>query len=105
MSFWTVLSSLLAVVIALAIVLGLAFVLLRFLRRWQDRVQGAAENGEKPIRFLRAMPLGQGERVVLIEVRDEVLLVGVTSGGISLLKSWDAADGPTGIAADPGRVR
>lgn len=90
MSFWTVLSSLFAVVIALAIVLGLAYVVLRLLRRWQDRVHGAAEDGGRPIRFLRTLPLGQSERVVLIEVRDEVMLVGVTPGGISLLKTWPA---------------
>lgn len=94
MSFWTVLSSLLAVVIALGLVLGLAYVLLRLLRRWQDRVHGAAEEGEKPIRFLRTLPLGQSERVVLIEVRDEVMLVGVTPGGISLLKTWPAEAAP-----------
>lgn len=94
MSFWTVLSSLLAVVIALGIVLGLAYVLLRLLRSWQDRVHGAAEEGEKPIRFLRTLPLGQNERVVLIEVRDEVMLVGVTPGGVSLLKSWPAGTPP-----------
>lgn len=94
MSVWTVLSSLLAVVIALAVVLGLAFVLLKGLRRWQDRFQTAESEGERPIRFLRAMPLGQSERVVLIEARGEVMLVGVTAGGISLLKSWPASDGP-----------
>ena len=94
MSFWTVLSSLLAVVIALGIVLGLAYVLLRLLRRWQDRVHGSAEEGEKPIRFLRTLPLGQNERVVMIEVREEVMLVGVTPGGISLLKTWPADASP-----------
>ena len=94
MSFWTVLSSLLAVVIALAIVLGLAYVLLKLLRRWQDRVHGSAEEGEKPIRFLRTLPLGQNERVVMIEVREEVMLVGVTPGGISLLKTWPADASP-----------
>lgn len=93
MNVWTVLSSLLSVVIALALVLGLAYFVLRLLRRWQDRFQGGAEDGERPIRFLRALPLGQGERVVLIEVRGEVMLVGVTSGGISLLKTWQGASG------------
>lgn len=97
MSAWTVLSSLLSVVIALGLVLGLAYVVLRLLRRWQDRFQGQTEEGERPIRFLRAMPLGQGERVVLIEVRGEVMLVGVTSGGISLLKAWP---GGAGLAAE-----
>ena len=88
MNFWTVLSSLLAVAIALVIVLGLAFVALKALRRFQDRFQGDDPDGERPIRFLRAMPLGQTERVALIEVRGETLLVGVTPGGIALLKSW-----------------
>ncbi len=46
--------SLLAVVLALAFVLGLAWVALRLLRRWNDHVQGG-EAGEQPIRFLRAM--------------------------------------------------
>ena len=91
MSFWTVLSSLLAVGIALAIVLGLAWVVLKGLRKWQDRFQGSGEDGERPIRFLRAMPLGQNERVALIEVRGETLLVGVTPGGITLLRSWSSA--------------
>lgn len=104
MSFWTVLSSLLAVVIALAIVLGLAFVLLKLLRRWQDRVHGGAEEGEKPIRFLRTLPLGQNERVVLVEVRDEVMLVGVTPGGISLLKTWPA-DAPPATPPQPEIIR
>jgi flagellar protein FliO/FliZ len=91
---WTVLSSLFAVVVALAVVLGLAYFVLKGLRRWQDRFQGEQADGERPIRFLRAMPLGQGERVVLIEVRGETLLVGVTPGGISLLKSWPQGEEP-----------
>ena len=93
MSVWTVLSSLLSVVIALGLVLGLAYVVLKMLRRWQDRFQGPSEDGERPIRFLRAMPLGQSERIVMIEVRGEVMLVGVTSGGINLLKTWPGGAG------------
>lgn len=88
MSFLAVLSSLLAVVIALGVVLGLAWVALKALRRWQDRFQAGDDEGERPIRFLRAMPVGQNERIALIEVRGETMLVGVTAGGISLLKSW-----------------
>lgn len=94
MSIWTVLSSLLAVILALAIVLGLAWVTIKGLRRWQDRIQPGRDEAGKPIRFLRAMPLGQNERLVLVEVSDETILVGVTPGGISLLKTW-----PTGAAS------
>ncbi|RZF65143.1 flagellar biosynthetic protein FliO [Sphingomonas populi] len=88
MTIGAVLSSLFAVVIALAAVLGLAWVLLKGLRKWQDRFQGDEEGGERPIRFLRAMPLGQTERVVMVEVRGETMLLGVTAGGISLLARW-----------------
>ena len=90
MTFWTVLSSILAVVVSLALVLGLAFVALKGIRRWQDRFPGADEGGERPMRFLRALPVGQSERLTMVEVRGEVLLLGVTAGGISLIKSWPA---------------
>lgn len=79
--------SLLSVVLALAVVLGLAWVAIKLLRRWNDRFQGG-EAAEQPIRFLRAMAVGQRERIALVEVRGEVMLVGVTAGGISLLARW-----------------
>ncbi|MDF0490001.1 flagellar biosynthetic protein FliO [Sphingomonas sp. H39-1-10] len=93
------LSSLFAVVIALAVVLGLAWVLLKALRTWQDRFQGKEDGGERPIRFLRAMPLGQTERVVMVAVRGETMLLGVTAGGISLLARWPEDD-PGAIAQE-----
>ncbi|WP_311267668.1 flagellar biosynthetic protein FliO [Sphingobium sp. WCS2017Hpa-17] len=96
--------SLLAVVLALAVVLGLAWVAIRLLRRWNDHVQGGGGDGnDPPIRFLRAMAVGQRERLTLVEVRGEVMLVGVTAGGISLLARWP--DGPMpDIATTPGRI-
>lgn len=105
MTIWTVLSSLLAVTIGLGFVLGLAWIVLKALRHWQDRFQGNDEDGERPIRFLRAMPLGQTERVALIEVRGETLLVGVTTGGISLLKSWPAGATPPAPVTRPETIR
>lgn len=93
MGVGTVLSSILAVVISLGIVLGLAWVSLKGLRKWQDRIHGTARGeGDEPIRFLRAMPLGQRERVALVKVRGEVLLLGITAGGISLLARWHGDD-------------
>jgi len=103
MSFGTVFSSLLAVVLALVIVLGLAWAALKLLRRWQDRFQQGGDDAGPPIRFLRAMPLGQAERVVLIEVRGEVMLIGVTGGGINLLAQWPnetARDNESAAAVD-----
>lgn len=87
MSIGTFFLSLLSVVLALGVVLLLAWFSLRLLRKWNDRFQGG-EGQEQPIRFLRAMAVGQRERLALIEVRGEVMLVGVTGGGISLLARW-----------------
>ena len=56
--------------------------------------QGGGEATEQPIRFLRAMAVGQRERIALVEVRGEVMLIGVTGGNISLLARW-----PEGRAA------
>lgn len=83
--------SLLSVILALALVLGAAWLALRMLRKWNDRFQGADGN-EQPIRFLRAMAVGQRERVALIEVRGDVMLIGVTGSGISLLARWPGSD-------------
>jgi flagellar protein FliO/FliZ len=92
------LSGLLGTIIALAVVLGLAWVSLRALRRWQDRGL-AGPNGvvERQIRFVRALPVGQRERLVLVEAEGELMLVGVTPGSISLLRNWGAAKDPEGV--------
>jgi flagellar protein FliO/FliZ len=60
------------------------------LKKLQDRQLGINEGDEDrgQIRFIRAMPLGQRERVALIELDGERLLLGVTAGGISLLARW-----------------
>lgn len=90
MGIGAVLSSILAVVIALAFVLGLAWGVIWLLKKFQDKQLGATEGGgdARPIRFLRSMPLGQRERVALIEVGGETMLLGVTGGAITLLARW-----------------
>jgi flagellar protein FliO/FliZ len=94
MSLGAVFSSLLAVVFALIVVLGLAWGAIKLMRTWQDKFQGRGEEDGQPIRFLRAMPLGQNERVALIEAQGETMLVGVTSGSITLLARWPEGDAP-----------
>ena len=79
-------------VAALAFVLLLAWVLIR---GWQ-RLQGlggraAVEDGEA-LRFVRALPVGARERVVLLDHAGERWMLGVTAGGISLLARWPQAD-------------
>jgi flagellar protein FliO/FliZ len=84
------LSALLAVILSLALVLGLAWGAIWLLKKVQDRQLGIGANDtdRNGIRFLRALPLGQRERVALIELDGERMLIGVTAGGISLLARW-----------------
>jgi flagellar protein FliO/FliZ len=94
------LSGLLGTIIALAVVLGLAWVSLRALRRWQDRGLGGRDGtAERQIRFVRALPVGQRERLVLVEAEGELMLVGVTPGSISLLRNWGATKGAEDVAS------
>lgn len=89
MGIGTFLSSLLALFLALAVVLGLAWGFIWLLRKWQDQQSGiGGRSTGQSIVFLRSLPLGQRERVTMILVQNEVLLLGVTSGSISLLARW-----------------
>lgn len=96
MGIGTVLSSLLAIVFSIALVLGLAWGALWLLKRWQDRALAgqAAGSGERTLRFVRALPLGPRERVVLVDTGNETLLLGVTAASITLLSRWDADGDP-----------
>jgi flagellar protein FliO/FliZ len=67
--------------IALIVVLALAWLTLRLLKRVQQGRPG--EEGE--LKFVRSLPLGPKERVVLIAHRDKEYLLGVTAAGISLI--------------------
>ncbi|WP_205833229.1 FliO/MopB family protein [Azohydromonas caseinilytica] len=78
---------------ALALVLALAWIALRLLR---GRLSGGASRalpgsvGSDALRFVRALPVGTKERVVLVEHRGERWLLGVASGGISTIAHWPA---------------
>lgn len=98
----TVLGSIAATVIALLIVLALAWGALRLLKYMQDRqLGGGAAIDPQALRFLRALPVGQRERVMLIEAEGDRLLIGVTAGGISLLARWPAGTAPARLPDDP----
>ncbi len=92
MGIGTLFSSLLAIVLSMILVIGLAWGTIWVLRKWQDRTMGVDpdnSSGDRSLRFIRALPLGQRERVVLIEVGDETMLLGVGTGAITLLSRWD----------------
>jgi flagellar protein FliO/FliZ len=96
MSILTVLSSLMAIVLSLAFVIGLAWGGLWLLRKVQDGAFGklTGEHTGRELRFERALPIGQRERLVLVEVDGEQLLLGVTANAITLLRSWPTDEKP-----------
>ena len=89
-------TSILATLLALAFVLALAWGAIRLLKLWQDRslVGDAAAGSDQALRFVRALPVGTRERVMLIEAEGERMLIGVTAGGITLLARWPDARKP-----------
>ena len=76
-SFW----SLLQVLLGLGVVLG-AVVLAAWGMR---RLQPAGWTGRGPLRVLAMLPLGTRERVVLVKVGEEQVLLGVTATQINSL--------------------
>jgi len=92
-----------SMLLALAIVIALAWVVLRLMRvRLQPRA-GSAGAGDESLRFLRALPVGPKERVVIVEHRGERWMLGVTAGGISTIAHWPVAApaAPTAAAVEP----
>jgi flagellar protein FliO/FliZ len=83
------LASLVSVLLALLLVLALAFGFIRALAWWQARSAAGSGDGSA-IRFVRAMPLGPRERAVLLDVEGERFLLGVAAGAVTLLARWPA---------------
>jgi flagellar protein FliO/FliZ len=76
-----------SMLLALVIVLGLAYVVLRVMRaRMQPRAQGTGS--DDVLRFVRALPVGAKERVVIVEHRGARWMLGVTAGGINTIAHW-----------------
>jgi flagellar protein FliO/FliZ len=74
-------SSILGTLFALAVVLVLILVLAWLLRKLQS---GSLSNAG-PIKVISSASIGMKERVVLVEVADEQLLLGVTASRVELL--------------------
>lgn len=92
MSIGTLLSSLLAMIISLAFVVALAWGTLWLLKRFQDGSFGkfVSPDGGRSLRFEKALPIGPRERLVLVEVDGEQMLLGVTAHAITTIKTWPA---------------
>jgi flagellar protein FliO/FliZ len=90
MGLGTVVSSIFAIIIALALVIAMAWGAIWIIKKIQDKQMGVRDDlsPERGMHFIRSMPLGQRERIVLVEVGDRELLLGVTAGSINLLADW-----------------
>ncbi len=95
-----------SMLLALVIVIGIAWLALRFLRdRLQPRAKPGTVGHDDAVRFVRALPVGAKERVVIVEHRGARWMLGVTAGGISTIAHWPpAAATAAGAAAVPPPV-
>ncbi len=75
--------------LALVIVIALAWITLRSLKRLQ---YGKAASDE--LHFVRALPVGNRERIVIIQYRNQEYLLGVAPGGINLLEKHPVTPTP-----------
>ena len=90
--------------LALTVVIAVAWFALRLLR---DRLQPGPKAGQgagDALRFVRALPVGAKERVVIVEHRGERWMLGVTAGGISTIAHWcdSGGDLPAGTLRKTG---
>lgn len=83
------LGQILWVVIALALVLGLAWVLLRWMNK---RVPGMG-GGARLIKVLDRVALGKSGSLLLVRVQDKVLLVAFSERAVEKLCEFDDPDG------------
>lgn len=77
--------------LALIVVLLVAWLAIRLLAKL-NRVN---PNGVKAVKIRQSIAVGSRERLVIVQYRDRELLLGVTTGGISVLK-----DNPNNRHAD-----
>lgn len=92
-------ASLVQGVLGLVLIIGLLLVTLMALRRFGGRFQGAQTQG---LKIISGLAVGTRERILLIEVGDTWLVVGVTSTNIRTLHTLpkgalpeDAGSGPS----------
>jgi flagellar protein FliO/FliZ len=92
-----------SMLVALAVVIGLAWVALRLLRdRLQPRAKPGTPGADDALRFVRALAVGAKERVVIVEHRGARWMLGVTAGGISTIAQWPTTASSTPVPLDGG---
>jgi flagellar protein FliO/FliZ len=79
-----------SMVLALAVVLAIAWALLRLLRNRMQPRAAPGSVGDESLRFVRALHVGAKERVVIVEHRGSRWMLGVTAGSINTIAHWPA---------------
>lgn len=82
--------SVLQMFLGLALILGLLYATLLFLKRFG----AGASGGANLLKVRGAAPVGPRERVVLVEVAGKVLVLGVAPGRVTTLHTLDATELP-----------
>jgi flagellar protein FliO/FliZ len=95
-------TNLVSTVVALVIVLLLAWASLRALKRFQHGRSGAQGDAGDVPQVMRSVGLGPRERLVTVRYRGREYLLGVTAGAISVVESHSLADSaPAGVVPSP----
>jgi flagellar protein FliO/FliZ len=88
-------------ILGLGLIIGLLLVTLAALRRFGGRFQGAQTTG---LKVISGLSVGARERILLIEVGDTWLVVGVTTTNIRTLHTLPKGSLPAGNAPGDGPV-
>ncbi|MBW8832177.1 MAG: flagellar biosynthetic protein FliO [Burkholderiales bacterium] len=97
-------TNLLSTAVALVVVLLLAWVSLRALKRVQQGRTGTRSDGSEVPQVVRSVGLGPRERLVTMRYRGREYLLGVTAGAVSVVESHEIAveNDATGGATESG---
>lgn len=90
---------LIQVLIGLGVVVALIFVLAWGLK-WVNRLNGLP--AQKAIKVLSQTPIGIKEKLVVVEVANKQLLLGLTANNISLLHSFEEGEFNTDVDVQAG---
>ncbi len=82
---------------SLVLVFGLMGALLWLLRRMQNKLQAGA-GGQRQLRLLETLSVGPRQKIVLMEVDGQRLVVGVSPQQMQALGQWPA----NGLPGAPG---
>ncbi|MGB2272213.1 MAG: flagellar biosynthetic protein FliO [Pseudomonadales bacterium] len=80
-------TSIVQVVLSLAFVIVLIYAAAWYIRRMQLTTAGAGQS----MRVISALSIGSRERLVLVQIGEEQLLLGVAPGRVNLLHQFDSA--------------